>query len=771
MFMPRISSLPVIKDAEYLFARSLQSATDADQQDLLKDDTTPNIAHLPQRSALPTPPAKRSGISDASMIGMGRDPRPLGQILIEMGAVRPEDLLKAVVMRNRKDALLGDILLAQGWVSETDLFRALSVQWRTTQLDPKAALPDPRLVDEFGVATCLTQGFLPWRRVGNILFIATARPESFAASIKDLQEKFGPIRMLIATERQIESALLAVRGDAMLHHAETNVPAEQSARSRHEGRVRLIAFAAMVLTIAGLAWDPVLILGGLTLFATAVLLANISLRIVAFTSYLRLSHKKRRIEAADKGEKPSPADLPEKLPVISVMVPMFHEAGIAPRLVARLQRLTYPRALTDILLIVEECDHVTREALAGASLPSWMRIITVPAGPIQTKPRALNYALNFCRGEIIGIWDAEDQPDPDQLQKVAQGFADAPPDVACLQGVLDFYNPRTNWLARCFTIEYASHFRAVLPGIAALGLVVPLGGTTVFFRRHLLEQVGAWDAWNVTEDADLGMRLARNGLRTQMLDTVTHEEANCRTVPWIKQRSRWLKGFFMTWAVHMRKPLQLWREIGTAPFLAFQVQMLGAVAGFLLTPFLWSCWLMVMGLPHPVAPTLAALGGWGTGILIALFVLSELLTLTIGLVATSAPERRHLMHWVPSCSIYYPLGCFAGWKAIYEVVRKPFYWDKTTHGLFDHGSHDETQALAENTKPGTITVPLRRLIARKIGSRGRDAVTRTSAAASRADAIRKATACAEDAARQRANTHGFQVHQSQSSVELIGQID
>jgi cellulose synthase/poly-beta-1,6-N-acetylglucosamine synthase-like glycosyltransferase len=289
----------------------------------------------------------------------------------------------------------------------------------------------------------------------------------------------------------------------------------------------------------------------------------------------------------------------------------------------------------------------------------------------------MNYALDFCKGDIIGIWDAEDAPAPDQIEQVVARFAQVPDDVVCLQGILDYYNPRTNWLSRCFTIEYSSWFRIVLPGIARLGLVVPLGGTTLFFRRKPLEELGGWDAHNVTEDADLGVRLCRAGLRTQMIDTATFEEANCRVWPWIRQRSRWLKGFMVTYLVHMRSPRRLWADLGAWRFFGFQAFFLGTLGQFLLAPVLWSFWLVFIGVAHPASTVLPAaliLGG-GT-----VLVLSELLALCIGMAAVSRPGRRHLLLFVPTMMFYFPLGMFAAYKALGELLFKPFFWDKTEHG-------------------------------------------------------------------------------------------
>ena len=299
---------------------------------------------------------------------------------------------------------------------------------------------------------------------------------------------------------------------------------------------------------------------------------------------------------------------------------------------------------------------------------------------MKTKPRALNYALDHCLGTIVGVYDAEDAPEPQQIRKVVQRFHQSGPDVACLQGVLDFYNPRSNWLARCFTIEYAAWFRLFLPGIERLGLAVPLGGTTLFFRRAALEELGGWDAHNVTEDADLGLRIARHGYRTELIDTVTLEEANCRARPWIKQRSRWIKGFMMTWATHMRQPTQLWRQLGPKRFAGFQILFLGSIVQALLAPLLWSFWLVPLGLPHSLAsampvPLFTAL--WLT------FLATEALTIGFGMAGLARTRHRMNPLWVPTVSLYHPLATLAAYKAGWELLTRPFYWDKTSHGHFD----------------------------------------------------------------------------------------
>ncbi|MFB2593910.1 glycosyltransferase family 2 protein [Paracoccus sp. p4-l81] len=608
--------------------------------------------------------------------------RQLGQILIEQGAVRPADLVQALALRRRQTVRLGDILLARGWVHEDALMRALATQWGCGTVDLTRDPPQDWLTDLLGADFCLTHAVIPWRRHGDDLILATARPEDFGALKARLPRLPGRVDMVIASENAIHAALLAHRQEGLIRQAETRVDAADSARSLDGQRLSALVLLMLVALTAGLTFAPLAVFGLIAAWATLTLIATTGLKALAFAAEVRG-------QARDSLRSPPAAPGLIPLPVISVMVPMFNEPDIAPRLVARLSAVDYPRELLDVMLVVEEVDTTTRDALSIAGLPHWMRVVTVPDGPVRTKPRALNYALNFAKGSVIGVWDAEDRPEPSQLRQIAAHFARAGDDVACLQGRLDYYNPRVNWLSRCFTIEYAAWFRAMLPGVARLGLVIPLGGTTLFFRRTALEELGGWDAHNVTEDADLGVRLARHGWRTELADTTTHEEANCRTLPWVKQRSRWLKGYAMTWAVHMRDPLRLWRDLGPRRFLSFQIQLLGTLSQYLLAPVLWTFWLASFGLWHPVATPLADLvGPSAVTALFTLFLATEALNLLVNLWATRGADHRGLWGWTLTMNLYFPLGALAGWKAIHEVLTKPFYWDKTAHGLYDGAAHE-----------------------------------------------------------------------------------
>lgn len=543
---------------------------------------------------------------------------------------------------------------------------ALRLATPPLDIDPVAAPPDPALLDRFGAAQALRSGLLPWRVLGQDTVILVSNPQRLAAETPRLTALYGPhLRPIPCPRAQIEAALLAHAGPAIALAAETRRPKADSCRSLTARRVAvpLLAIAASLVLLALL--HPRLLMSLLLLLSVAVMIALTALKITASLAAPR---------------HPAPPPPARDLPSISILIALYGEATIAPRLIRRLSVLDYPHDKLEVLILVEDDDLPTRAALDATALPPWLRVVALPQGTVRTKPRALNIGLDACTGSIIGVYDAEDAPAADQLRKVAAAFAVAPLHTACLQGMLDFYNPTTNWLARCFTIEYATWFRLILPGLAALGLPIPLGGTTLFIRRAALEQVGGWDAHNVTEDADLGIRLARHGYLTQVLHSTTGEEANCRTLPWIKQRSRWTKGYLMTWLVHMRHPVALWRDLGPRGFAGVQVLLLGSLLQPILAPVLWTLWAFALGLPHPLSLNLSPplVGG-----MIGVFLGAESVTITLALVAIHRAGHPGLWLWILTLAAYFPLASFAAAKALAEAVTRPFHWDKTQHGKFD----------------------------------------------------------------------------------------
>lgn len=544
---------------------------------------------------------------------------------------------------------------------------------RCDVLEGDASQPDARAVDRIGLETALRHHILPLAAAGAVTPVAATSLASFRRMEPHLRARLGTVVCRIASEAAIEGALLSMRQAYLARRAEARTPAVESCRTWSRTRLAaILATLALASVLLSLSYPTVLIWVFFG-WAAFTLICVTGLRVTA--ALAQLLHLRRRGRTWRSSR--NVTAMPSHLPVISLLVPLYKERDIAARLVRRLSELDYPRDRLEVALILEWGDQTTEMALRAARLPDWMRIIRVPPGDLRTKPRAMNYAMDFLSGEVIGIYDAEDAPARDQLMMVAHAFEQAPQNVACVQGALDFYNAGKNWLTRCFTIDYAVWFRLILPGFERLGFVLPLGGTTVFFRRSALENLGRWDAHNVTEDADLGIRLARRGYRCGFLPSVTEEEATATLPTWLRQRSRWIKGYAMTWAVHMRDPLRLLGELGWLRFLGVQVLFLGTLSQFLFAPLLWSFWLILFGLPHPIT----AIAPWSVVVgLTALFFFCEVATLLTAAMAVSRPKHRWLIKWVPLMHVYYPLAAIASWKAFAEMLSRPFYWDKTSHG-------------------------------------------------------------------------------------------
>ncbi len=553
-------------------------------------------------------------------------------------------------------------------VEDHILTRAAALAATQRKLDPDTYDPPLDVIDLLKPEFCLEHLVLPWDKLGNATLVATAHADHPSHLRHMLEERIGPVILATMSEADIQRLIAENHSQQLIDHAETQLPEELSCRdiNKMTWKRGLLATLFFGLSFALIFLMPRLFFIMLTFVAVANLFACVVFKLVMlFAGYRKPDQQ--------------PIEVPlDERPIVSIMVPMFREERIVNELIARLSRLTYPKSLLDVVFVVEKFDKKTKHMIDAQSLPSWIRVIEVPDGRIKTKPRALNYALNFTRGDIIGVLDAEDAPAADQIERVVETFHTTPKEVACVQGILDFYNSRSNWIARCFTIEYATWFRVILAGAARLRMQIPLGGTTVYLRRHALKQVGAWDAHNVTEDADLGVRLARFGYKTVMLPTVTREEANNRIRAWIKQRSRWLKGYMITYIVHMRRPFKHWRDVGTRKFIGFQVFFLTTILQFTLAPFLWCFWLVFFGLQTPfteVFPPPALKG------LLGLFLVTELLSLLVGFFAVARTQHEKLMQWVPMMMFYHPMGVVAVYKAIMELILKPFYWDKTTHGV------------------------------------------------------------------------------------------
>jgi cellulose synthase/poly-beta-1,6-N-acetylglucosamine synthase-like glycosyltransferase len=367
----------------------------------------------------------------------------------------------------------------------------------------------------------------------------------------------------------------------------------------------------------------------------------------------------------------------EELPTYSILIALYREAAAVPGLAKALSRLNYPAEKLDIKFVVEPDDHETRAAIDRLKLGPPFETRVAPAGGPRTKPKALNAVLPFVRGAFVAVFDAEDRPERDQLRIALEAFAANGERLACVQARLTIDNTVDSWLTRVFTAEYAGLFDVFLPGLAAWRLPLPLGGSSNHFRSAVLRQIGAWDPYNVTEDADLGMRLARLGYFTGVISSTTYEEAPARFHPWLRQRTRWFKGWMQTWLVHMRSPILLARELGWKGYLVFQLLVGGTVLAALIhVPFATHlAWRLVSASPEdPMSRTLLAFEIVG---LVSGYV-------TSGVLGAYGLSRRRLLGsaWVLLLMpVYWILLSLAAWRALFQFLYDPYRWEKTEHGL------------------------------------------------------------------------------------------
>lgn len=517
---------------------------------------------------------------------------------------------------------------------------------------------------------------LPARVAGKphwVLCAEDLEPEQLREEIVALQARGLPVAL--APRFKIDEALEALWRDRRTEQAVLGLH-RRLPESSAKGGVwpsQLLA-GAMVLaaTTGGLILAPE---GSVAVLAALVALPFLCLTLLRFAAL-------REALAPPQRKSVLPRDaLPDRLlPHYTVLVPLLRETSVLDGLVRSLTALDYPPVKLEVMLVLEASDRETLAAVQALELPGNFRVIVVPDSLPQTKPKALNYALEFARGEYVAVYDAEDRPEPHQLRWALEAFRNNPANLGCAQARLNIYNPRASWFTRQFTIEYSSLFDAILPALVRLRLPVPLGGTSNHFRRETLVAVGGWDPFNVTEDADLGFRLARQGWRTMVLSSTTWEEAPATFGRWFRQRTRWLKGWIQTYVVHTRRPGRLHADLGWRGALALHLLMGGVILSALAHP-----WFYVLLGYHTWTGQLFAPAHTWTSIVLWTVAWVNLAAcyLVSMLVGTLSVRRRGRPGLVRSTLFMPPtwlLISAAAYRAFYQLATKPYFWEKTEHG-------------------------------------------------------------------------------------------
>jgi cellulose synthase/poly-beta-1,6-N-acetylglucosamine synthase-like glycosyltransferase len=616
--------------------------------------------------------------------------RALGDLLVGRRIITLPQLDEAAGLAEQWNVRLGDALLSRNWIDPRLYYETFAQNFDLPFVDLIREPPDRALLLAADTDIYARRLTMPWRRGNGRLLIATAEPGP--ETVLFARGRWGAeIDFVVASKFDIVVAVQTAFADALSHRAVfelAELDPQMSARTVFTTPQMLLAYAVLSAILAGLAFAP---LDTLIFFNVAISLFYFGNFV--FKGILVSVGGGRSADVDETIAVEARALRTEDLPVFTVLVPMFREAAMLPRLAQAMRNLDYPLGKLDIKIVLEAEDTETIEAARTLGLEGVFEIVIVPASVPQTKPKACNFALRFARGEYLVIYDAEDRPEPDQLRKVVASFRRAPANTACLQCRLSYYNVSENWLTRMFTLDYALWFDQVLPGLERLAMPIPLGGTSNHFRLDVLRELHAWDPFNVTEDADLGIRIAQKGYRVGVVDSTTFEEASCRAAQWIGQRSRWIKGYMQTLLVHTRRPLHLVRSVGLLGTLGFMFFIGGTVLTGLLNPVFWAVYLIWLGLSaasfDPVFPQ--------SLLFLCLFNLlagNGAFTYLIML----APIRRGWLELIPfsfTLCGYWVLISLAAYKALWQLIRNPFYWEKTQHGLSRHAA--APLAVAEGT--------------------------------------------------------------------------
>ena len=608
----------------------------------------------------------------------------LGEELVAQGLITKEQLESALEMQKRSGGYLGDILLYQNAIDEKELYRALASQMQLGRLASDKVTLD-----------------------------ATSLPYDMALRLKAIIVDETDSYVLVASERQLKPEEIAELESFTGRHVEQVIATgkeffscfEQMYRGKesHESvfglyekqpeNSAIVTFTTPQI-VAGLAFLIILIICFVAFRMKFVVLLMIIAQIIyllmavaKFYIVMRgtnpaghIQYTQKELDAIDEHD----------LPIYTILIPVYKEKEVIKYLLERVSQFDYPKYKLDVRILLEEDDKETIETVRGMNLPSYFTPVIVPYSMPKTKPKACNYGLIGSKGELCVIYDAEDRPEPDQLKKAYLAFQRLPEEYVCVQAKLNYFNSEENWLTKLFTQEYSMWFELLLVGIMQLNVPIPLGGTSNHFKTSFLKVVGGWDPFNVTEDADLGIRLYKHHCRTAVIDSRTWEEANCNLKNWIRQRSRWLKGYMQTFLVHMRHPITFFKQIGFKGMLGYLAMIFGTPFLPLINPIFWAmliiwlvfkpAWIQTMfpGLIYYVATVQLIVGNF---MFVYMNMLGTYYVVRDCTLKKKQPFSYSTIRYALLTPLYWVFMSIAAYKALGQLFSKPFYWEKTHHGL------------------------------------------------------------------------------------------
>lgn len=610
----------------------------------------------------------------------GSGSKRIGELFLEEGLITKEQLEEALEYQKHFGGRLGWILVSLGYVDRDSFYSVLARHYCLPfERDFKKVIKmvDPQFVKKFDPGELLSYEVLPAREENGRILIFTSYPYSRKfEEFVNRHFKNRPVKVVVITDLDLIKALDSFFRleivDRAVHGLIYLDPESSAYKVFSKGQI-LFFYILAVLYVIWLYLEPIssIVFTNLTI-QFSYLIANF------FKFIVSLAGAFTEIEFRVEDELVKYVD-PKELPVYTILVPAYREPEVIPFLIKALKNLDYPLNKLDVLFLLEEEDRETIEAVEKASPPASWRIITVPNSVPKTKPKACNYGLLFARGKYLVIYDAEDIPESSQLKKAVIAFKLHPENYICFQAALNFFNKDENFLTKMFTLEYSYWFDYMLPGLHRLKMIIPLGGTSNHFETEKLIEIGAWDPFNVTEDADLGVRAYERGYKVGVINSTTYEEANSRLGNWIRQRSRWIKGYMQTWLVHTRHPLRLYKRLGFRGFISFHLLIGGTPFIFLVNPILWlifTYWL--------ITKTFAFEAFFPPAVLYsALFNLlfGNFLAIYLSMLAVFKRKYYRLLPYALLNPAYWMLHSIAAYKALYELFTKPFYWQKTQHGI------------------------------------------------------------------------------------------